>query len=186
MKKSIFGLVVVGATLASAIGSALPAGAVNYVYNNVTYDVTTHAGSFNDLQATLTALDNALWGNASLSEGLAGVVMGSLGYPNGFNDAAGSTYIEYIGPYFAYNSYDDAPANYFVVDLYHYAFYPNASSYSGTRSTLIGQSDATSTYAKATAVPWDISGSATILGSITGIGLGVVLRQLKNRKNIKE
>jgi hypothetical protein len=29
MKKSIFGLVVVGATLASAIGSALPAGAVN-------------------------------------------------------------------------------------------------------------------------------------------------------------
>jgi hypothetical protein len=37
-------------------------------------------------------------------------------------------------------------------------------------------------------VPWDISGSATIIGSITGIGLGLTLRRFKNRKdiNIKE
>ena len=28
-------------------------------------------------------------------------------------------------------------------------------------------------------VPWDLSGSATILGSITGIGLGVGLKRLK-------
>jgi len=41
-------------------------------------------------------------------------------------------------------------------------------------------------YATATAVPWDISGSATILGSITGIGLGVGLKRLKSKKNIKE
>jgi hypothetical protein len=33
-------------------------------------------------------------------------------------------------------------------------------------------------------VPWDISGSATIFGSITGIGLGIGLKRLKSKKNI--
>ncbi len=36
---------------------------------------------------------------------------------------------------------------------------------------------------KVTAVPWDISGSATIFGSITGIGLGIGLKRLKSKKN---
>ena len=71
--KSVFALSVAGATLASAIGIASPAGAVNFTYNNATYDVTTHTGSFNDLQSTLTSSNNALWGNPSLAEGLAGV-----------------------------------------------------------------------------------------------------------------
>jgi hypothetical protein len=33
-------------------------------------------------------------------------------------------------------------------------------------------------------VPWDISGSGTILGSITGIGLGVGLKRLKSKKTL--
>ena len=80
MRKSIFGLVVAGATLAGAIGSALPAGAVNYVYNGNTYDVTTLTGTFYDLQSTLTASDNKLWGNATLAQGLANLVGTSLGF----------------------------------------------------------------------------------------------------------
>jgi hypothetical protein len=70
MKKLYFGLVVVVVSLASAINPASPAGAFNFVYSNVTYDVMIHTGSFNDLQTTLTSSNNALWGNASLSEGL--------------------------------------------------------------------------------------------------------------------
>jgi hypothetical protein len=38
--------------------------------------------------------------------------------------------------------------------------------------------------AVAVPVPWDISGSGTILGSITGIGLGVGLKRLKSKKTL--
>lgn len=101
MRKSFFGLVVAGATLAGAMSSAGPANAINYVYNNVTYDVTTLTGTFNDLQATLTASNNALWGNPSLSSGLVDVVKGDLGFPN---DIAGD-FTRFRGPYFAYDSF---------------------------------------------------------------------------------
>ena len=45
-------------------------------------------------------------------------------------------------------------------------------------------SDPESPLSKATPVPFDISGSGTIIGSITGIGLGVGLKRLKSKKNI--
>jgi hypothetical protein len=81
MRKSVFGLAVAGATLAGAIGSAGPASAVNYVYDDVTYDVTTYTGTWNDLSAILTGPDNVLWQTQSpaLAAGLAGVVKDSEG-----------------------------------------------------------------------------------------------------------
>ena len=99
MRKSVFGLAIAGATLAGAMSSAGPAHAINYVYNNVTYDVTTLTGTFNDLQATLTASNNALWGNSSLSSSLVDVVKGDLGFPN---DIAGD-FTRFRGSYFAYD-----------------------------------------------------------------------------------
>ncbi len=116
--KSVFALSVAGATLASAIGIASPAGAFNFVYDNVTYDVTTHTGSFTDLKSTLTSSNNALWGNPNLAEGLAGVVKGDLGYqPSPYDGQS------VIGPYFAYNSYNNTPpTDYFVVDAYIVSF----------------------------------------------------------------
>ncbi len=52
MRKSVL-LAVAGATLAGAIGSASPAGAINVVYDGNTYDVTTLTGSFDSLSGTL-------------------------------------------------------------------------------------------------------------------------------------
>jgi hypothetical protein len=82
MRKSVFGLVVAGATLAGAIGSTSPASAINYVYDGNTYNVQTYTGSFNELYQTLTDATNLLWGNSILSRGLAEVVRGDLGSPN--------------------------------------------------------------------------------------------------------
>ena len=82
MRKSVL-LAVAGATLASAIGSASPAGAINYVYNGNTYEVNTYTDTFTNLQSILTATDNAVWGNSTLALGLANVVGSSEGYPNG-------------------------------------------------------------------------------------------------------
>jgi hypothetical protein len=178
--KSVFALSVAGVTLASAIGIASPAGAFNFVYDKVTYDVTTHTGSFNDLKSTLTAPNNALWGNPSLAEGLAGVVKGDLGYqPSPYDGQS------VIGPYFAYNNYDYAPTNYFVVDAYNVRFnYYFGNGYISVPEglppgdTLVGQTLPNITYATATAVPEPL----TMLGAITAAGFGVAFKRKQNSK----
>jgi hypothetical protein len=86
MRKSFFGLVVAGATLAGAIGSALPASAVAYKYNGTDYDVTTLTGTLNGLWPQLTDASNLLWNDkGGLASGLADVVGSSEGLPNGVN-----------------------------------------------------------------------------------------------------
>ena len=146
MRKSVFGLAVAGATLAGAIGYASPTGAVNYVYNNVTYDVTTYTGSYNTLQSTLTAGKNDLWGNAPLSKGLSDVVADSFGLPN--NDLFG----RHVGPYFAFNM-EAVPTSYDFVEAY---AYPNVSYALGLNTV--------GTFATATAVPWETD-ALPVIGS---------------------
>ena len=163
--KSVFALSVAGATLASAISIASPAGAFNFVYDNVTYDVTTHIGSFTDLQSTLTASNNALWGNQSLSFGLADVVKGDLGFPNDI--AVGFTRSR--GPYFAYDRYDGTFTSGYV-GTYAYDGPGFATSFN-----LLPQSN-TVTYATATAVPEPL----TILASIAATGFVAAFNRIKN------
>jgi hypothetical protein len=197
MKKPVLFAVAV-ATLASAISSALPAGAVNYVYNGNTYDVTTLTGTFYGLQPTLTASDNKLWGNATLAQGLANLVGTSLGfggpkrvdYPWGplFAHAAPVIYtnstltmINVLG--YTYNAdwghagiTTHAPIG---ADLDGQIFY-NSNTYA--TASLVGENSGGSGGTDGgggTPVPWDISGNSIILGSITGIGLGTGLKQLK-------
>ena len=160
--KSVFALSVAGATLASAIGFAPPAGAFNFTYNNVTYDVNTYTGSFNDLQSTLTAPNNALWGNDNLAYGLAGIVKGDFGYPNRV----------YGGPYFVFGLAFNGNPN--VVD----SFYYFNDSGPVTYFTASDKDDATATYATATAVPEPL----TILGSITATGFLAAFNRIKNKK----
>lgn len=188
MRNSVLGFAVAGATLASAIASALPAYAVVYNYNGSKYDVTTHTGTFQSLIGTLTASDNALWKNKTLAQGLAGVVGLAEGTPN-----CGPYYCippaTFAGPYFAYDFlFDENWYVYYRISSYMYTIrQPNNPMVIYDRFTY-HEHVRTYATATATAVPWDIQGSAAILGSITGIGLGFTLRQLKNRKdiNIKE
>jgi hypothetical protein len=194
MKKLFFCFVVAGATLVSAIVSASPAGAVNYLINNVTYDVQTQFGTFDDLQLTLTAASNVVWGNAKLAYDLASVSLNDLGFPNGIGDWSDSTS---RGPYFAFDHYQKigygTPANPLWVSSVYFAQKVNFSiccsypvqvgsdpEFGNSAYGSIG------TYATATAVPWEISGSATIFGSITGIGLGIGLNRLKSKISEKE
>ena len=163
--KSIFALSFTGATLASAIGIASPAGAFNFVYDNVTYDVNTYTGSFNDLQSTLTAPNNALWGNQSLAQGLAEVVKGDLGYPNTVDPSVA------FGPYFAFAS--NLPGG---IPNYIYGF-PFLKQ-SGAALEQITPPDLSITYATATAVPEPL----TILGSIAATGFVASFNRIKNKK----
>ena len=173
--KSVFALSFAGVTLASAIGIASPAGAFNFTYNNATYDVNTYTGSFNDLQSTLTAPNNALWGNPSLAVGLAEVVKGDLGYPNSFD--IGSRYLEF-GPYFAYElslvNIPGGTSNY----TYGATFCNNCSGLGGTVLTPSAPADLTQTFATATAVPEPL----TILGSITATSFLAAFNRIKNKK----
>lgn len=171
--KSVFALSFAGVTLASAIGIASPAGAFNFVYDNVTYDVNTYTGSFNDLQSTLTAPDNALWGkDFTFAAGLAEVVKGDLGYPNSFD--IGSRYLEF-GPYFAYElSLVNVPSIY----IYGATFCNNCESLGGIVGRASAPADFTRTFATATAVPEPL----TILGSIAATGFLAAFNRIKNKK----
>ncbi|PZV25430.1 MAG: hypothetical protein DCF12_14915 [Snowella sp.] len=174
--KSVFALSVAGATLASAIGIASPAGAFNFVYDNVTYDVNTYTGSFNDLQSTLTSPNNALWGkDSTFAVGLAEVVKGDLGYPNSYDN--GTTYLEF-GPYFAYESslinIPGGTSNY----IYGATFCNNCGGGGAAALTPSVPPDATITYATATAVPEPL----TILGSITATGFVAAFNRIRNKK----
>jgi hypothetical protein len=121
-----------------------------------------------------------LWGNPSLAEGLAGVVKGDLGYqPSPYDEQS------VMGPYFAYNNYDYAPTNYFVVDAYNVRFnYYFGNGYISVpeglppTSTLVGQTLPNITFATATAVPEPL----TILGSITATGFVAAFNRIRNKK----
>ena len=186
-------IAIAGATLAGTIASASPAGAVVFTYNGSKYDVTTHSFNGNDAFSGTNPLNsplNALWGNKSLANGLAGVVGCQLGgcgvNPTGINGN------DWAGVYFAYATQNPnvyASPN-TILSLA--SIQPNNS----TQSPYIGEvehsyniyhwNNPNRWFATAVAVPvpWDISGSGTILGSITGIGLGVGLKRLKSKKTL--
>ena len=148
MRKSLFGLVVAGATLAGAIASAGPAGAINYVYNGNTYDVTTISGTWDSVQWQVGIESNAFWGNDNLASGLAGVVGDSLG----------------IVPLFAYLPVYGAPdpALYFLMS-YKWTPYPSPSVYP-VHSLFLNLNEGSNTYAIATAVPWETD-ALSVIGS---------------------
>jgi hypothetical protein len=176
--KSVFALSIAGATLASAIGITSPAGAFNFVYDNVTYDVNTYTGSFNDLQSTLTAPNNALWGNDNLAYGLAGVVKDDLGYPNTLAVGGNSSF--YVrGPFFAsyYGAGSLYPSNYRIASGATYNLSPCEFCSSFTSSFVVPV-DTTITYATATAVPEPL----TILGSIAATAFVAAFNRIKNKK----
>ena len=155
MRKSVL-LAVAGATLASAIGSASTAGAINYVYNGNIYDVTTLTGTFDDLATQLTATHNALWGDYFLSIGLADVVGTSEGLPNGG-----------YGPLFAYNNTIQG-----IVQSVSVTTQLNGGS--GILENVLtatGYSSSNSyIYATATAVPWETDALPVIGSTILFVG----------------
>lgn len=184
-------IAIAGATLAGTIASASPAGAVVFTYNGSKYDVTTHSFHGDDAFKGTNALNsplNALWGNQSLANGLASVVGCQLGgcyvNPTGINGN------DWAGAYFAYATQTEHVPGKTNSILSLASIQPNNT----TQSPYIGgvthgfniyhTFDESREYATAVAVPvpWDISGSGTIFGSMTGIGLGVGLKRLKSKK----
>lgn len=187
-------IAIAGATLAGTmIDSASPAGAVVFTYNGLKYDVTTHSFNGNDAFFGTNALNsprNALWGNQSLANGLASVVgcpsSGCYVNPTGINGN------NWAGAYFAYATQTEHVPGKTNSILSLASIQPNNS----TQLPYIGEvqhsyniynwNNPNRTFAIAIGVPvpWDISGSGTILGSITGIGLGVGLKRLKSKKTL--
>jgi hypothetical protein len=187
-------IAIAGATLAGTmIASASPAGAVVFTYNGLKYDVTTHSFNGNDAFFGTNALNsplNALWGNKSLANGLASVVgcpsSGCYVNPTGINGN------NWAGAYFAYATQTEHVPGKTNSILSLASIQPNNS----TQLPYIGEvqhsyniynwNNPNRWFATAVAVPvpWDISGSGTILGSITGIGLGVGLKRLKSKKTL--
>ena len=185
-------IAIAGATLAGTmIASASPAGAVVFTYNGLKYDVTKHSFNGNDAFFGTNALNsplNALWGNKSLANGLASVVgcpsSGCYVNPTGINGN------NWAGAYFAYATQTEHVPGKTNSILSLASIQPNNS----TQLPYIGEvqhsynidnwNNRNRWFATAVAVPvpWDISGSGTILGSITGIGLGVGLKRLKSKK----
>lgn len=188
-------IAIAGATLAGTmIASASPAGAVVFTYNGLKYDVTTHSFNGNDAFFGTNALNsplNALWGNKSLANGLASVVGCQLGgcYVNTTAEKDGH---KWAGAYFAYATQTEHVPGKTNTILSLASIQPNNS----TQLPYIGEvqhsyniynwNNPNRWFATAVAVPvpWDISGSGTILGSITGIGLGVGLKRLKSKKTL--
>ncbi|MBS9390155.1 MAG: hypothetical protein HEQ33_15195 [Dolichospermum sp. WA123] len=186
-------IAIAGATLAGMIASASPAGAVVFTYNGSKYDVTTHSFNGNDAFSGTNALNsplNALWGNKSLANGLASVVRCQLG--GCYVNRTGINGNDRAGAYFAYATQTEHVPGKTNSILSLASIQPNNS----TQSPYIGEvqhsyniyhwNNPNRWFATAVAVPvpWDISGSGTILGSITGIGLGVGLKRLKSKKTL--
>lgn len=182
-------IAIAGATLAGTIASASPAGAVVFTYNGSKYDVTTHSFNGDDAFSGTNALNsplNALWGNQSLANGLASVVGCQLGgcyvNPTGINGN------DWAGAYFAYATQTEHVPGKTNTILSLASIQPNNSTalpYIGEVQhsyNIYNWQNPNRTFARAVPVPWDISGSGTILGSMTGIGLGVGLKRLKSKK----
>jgi hypothetical protein len=162
--------------LTGAIGSAFPAGAITVTSGPYAWDVNTFVGTFDSLQSTLTAASNDVWGESRTATALAGWVGPLLGSPNTRTNGSPA------GPLFAFS----------VIGPQVYGSWTYNCNGFLCEEQVPRDTNETLTFATATpiAVPWDISGSATIFGSITGIGLGVGLRRLKSKisknNNIKE
>jgi hypothetical protein len=176
MRKSFFGLVVAGATLAGAIGSASPAGAVFYNVNGTNYDITTVKGTYYDVQTQLTSASNVLWGNESLAALLAGVVRGELGHPNLYSPGFGV-----FGPLFAFRDSAIEDPTYYVgftnvkdwsaewlvqmgyVEKWRIGWYDNIV-WGGDRNSVNTYATASIGYAEA--VPWETD-AISVIGSTT-------------------
>jgi len=174
MKKSLFSLAVAGSTLVSVIGSSPAWGDVcpSYWAGNAHDGAVAINGQCYSWVNTgpLRYVDNvgsfessAQWGNKTLAQELANSIRYGV--------------FAYSAPYSHY-PYDQ-------LDTYIYTGQPYYSA-QPYRTTFKAEEPYTfvKQYGTPTPVPWDISGSVTIFGSITGIGLGVGLKRLKNRKNI--
>jgi hypothetical protein len=168
MKKLYFGLVVAGATLASVSASVPPASAVIFNYGGTSYDVTTKTGTFYSLSNEfITAPTNSLWGNPTLSEGLAREVRGAFGL---------NLYGE--GPYFSYEYTPHVPGTgMFDYNNSYVAFEIGSFPYYVVYSAQVAPNWQV-TYAKATPVPEPL----TILGSVTGTGFVAIFNRIKNKK----
>ena len=131
---------------------------------------------------------NALWGNQSLANGLASVVGCQLGgcYVNS-TEINGNNW---GGVYFAYATQTEHVPGKTNTIVSFASIHPNNSTalpYIGTVEHLYNESHHSNpnrwfATAVTVPVPWDISGSGTIFGSMTGIGLGVGLKRLKSKK----
>jgi len=176
MRKSLFGLIVAGATLAGAIGSASPAGAVFYNVNGTNYDITTVTGTYYDVQTQLTSSNNVLWGNESLAGILAGVVRGDLGHPNLTSPGFGV-----FGPMFAFrDSAVDAPTYYvgftnvkdwnseWLVQMGYVEW--NGIAWGGNRNNINTYATASIGYAEP--VPWETD-ALPVIGSTILFGFGL-------------
>lgn len=184
-------IAIAGATLAGTIASASPAGAVVFTYNGSKYDVTTHSFNGDDAFEGTNALNsplNALWGNQSLANGLAEFVGCQLG--GCYVNPTGIDGNDWAGVYFAYATQTEHVAGKTNTILSFASIQPNDSTKSPSIGTvthsynIYNWENPNRTFARAVAVPvpWDISGSGTIFGSMTGIGLGVGLKRLKSKK----
>ena len=177
MRKSIL-LAVAGATLASAISYASPAGAAVLTYNGSSYNVTTMEGTFDALKNNIANSTNLLWGNENLAKNLAKVadVEKSQGYPNQNGN---------MGPYYAYSysnlfvgfgGFNEQSIVFYAYEKpgYNQAINGWGICYNGCRSQSV------QTWAIATAIPSAVPEPLTILGSITASGFGVAFKRKKN------
>ena len=179
-KKFAFGLAVAaGATLASVVTTTAPAAAiVTVTVNGQQYNIEAlPAGSFNSQAAALW--NQPWWGDQPLAEQFAiqaeaaNSVSGGVGL---FPNFGGS-----IGPFFAYNPY------FGFIDVYTYSAPGVISAPGDVFPDVVSPDDNSFSYAysatPATPVPLESDGWA-ILISTTALGLGVKLKQLKNKKKI--
>ena len=172
-KKFAFGLAVAaGATLASVVTTTAPAAAiVTVTVNGQQYNIEAlPAGSFNSQAAALW--NQPWWGDQPLAEQFAiqaeaaNSVSGGLGFPN----FGGS-----VSPYFAFDL-----SEIFFTEVYYWEA-PGV-----VLPAVVSADDNSFSYASATPatpVPLESDGWA-ILISTTALGLGVKLKQLKNKKKI--
>jgi hypothetical protein len=93
MRKSFFGLVVAGATLASAIVSASPAFAVRITVNAQDYNVSISTGSYNQLVSTIKS--SAAWGNQNLAQQMSQQTSGLFAWDT-FSPFPGATLVDYF------------------------------------------------------------------------------------------
>jgi hypothetical protein len=162
MRKSVFGLVVAGATLAGAIGSAGSASGITISISGQEYSYFILNTAFSvppgSPKNTEIILHGATWGNDLLAAKLAELTSyDSVFFPvDEYTDCCLNVGYKYIGGY-----------------ENHYPQW-TGKSWHPVEKVL--------NYGIVQPVPWDLDGSATIFGSIAGIGLGVGLRRLKNEK----